>query len=160
MNDPVARAAQLRFLARVIRRELGHLQNTDARLFVHPMTADVVAKFDQDADLAERVEAFVGRFGRLQDTLGDKLLPKLLAFVGERPATMMDNLDRAERLGWIGSSDTWLALRMIRNRMVHEYIEDPYILADALNSGHAGVEYLAGAASNMLAELERRLGNQ
>jgi hypothetical protein len=56
-----------------------------------------VKQMDSDEDLAERVEAFVSRFGRLQDTLGDKLLPNLLVFVGERPATVIDNLDRAER---------------------------------------------------------------
>jgi len=33
---------------------------------------------ENNIELAERVEAFVARFGRLQDTLGDKLLPTLL----------------------------------------------------------------------------------
>ena len=32
----------------------------------------------RDIDLAERVDAFVARFGRLQDTAADKLLPELL----------------------------------------------------------------------------------
>jgi hypothetical protein len=61
------------------------------------------------------VEAFISRFGRLQDTLGDKLLPNLPAFVGERTATVVDNLDCAERLDWIKSSDSWLETRKLRN---------------------------------------------
>jgi hypothetical protein len=34
----------------------------------------------------------------LQDTLGDKLLPVWRSAVSEVPATLADNLDRAERL--------------------------------------------------------------
>jgi hypothetical protein len=45
----------------------------------------------QDPEMSERVDAFVARFGRLQDTLGDKLLPRLLQWlaepVGARPST-------------------------------------------------------------------------
>jgi len=102
---------RLLFLAKVVRREIKHLQSTDNRLFAQPLTPALVAQLDSDEDLAERVEAFISRFGRLQDTLGDKLLPNLLAFVGERTATAVDNLDRAERLGWIKSSDSWLETR-------------------------------------------------
>ncbi|WP_333874150.1 hypothetical protein [Methylobacter sp.] len=98
---------RLLFLAKVARREIKHLQSTDNRLFAQPLTLVLVAQLDSDEDLAERVEAFISRFGRLQDTLGDKLLPNLLGFVGERTATAVDNLDRAERLGWIKSSDGW-----------------------------------------------------
>jgi hypothetical protein len=63
------------------------------------------------------VEAFVSRFSHLQDTLGDKLIPKLLSALGERQATAMDNLDTAERLGWISSADEWQAIRQLRNQM-------------------------------------------
>ena len=43
--------------------------------------------------------------------------------------TAIDNLHRAERLGFIESSDTWIEMRRLRNRLVHEYIDD---LADML----------------------------
>jgi hypothetical protein len=36
-----------------------------------------------DVELAERTDAFVARFGRLQDTLADKLLPTLLDCLAE-----------------------------------------------------------------------------
>lgn len=148
---------KLLFLANVVRREIRHLQATDNRLFAQPFTVEVIAKLDNDEDLAERVEAFVSRFGRLQDTIGDKLLPNLLAFVGERPATAIDNLDRAERLGWIKSADSWLETRKLRNQMVHEYIESAQILADAINVGHECVADLIYAANQMLAEIEKRI---
>jgi len=111
---------------------------------------------EDDPDLAERVEAFVGRFGRLQDTLADKLLPVLLSALGERPGAQLDNLDRAERLGFIASAETWLAMRQLRNQMVHEYIEDPAILADALQAGHEFVPQLTHAAAVMTDEIRQR----
>lgn len=151
---------RLLFLAKVVRREIKHLQSTDNRLFAQPLTLTLIAQLDSDEDLAERVEAFISRFGRLQDTLGDKLLPNLLAFVGERTATAVDNLDRAERLGWIKSSDVWLETRKLRNQMVHEYIEAPEILTDAINLGHDRVPELIYAATQMLAEIEKRILNR
>jgi uncharacterized protein with HEPN domain len=150
---------RLLFIAKVVRREIKHLQSTDNRLFAQPLTLTLVAQLDSNEDLAERVEAFISRFGRLQDTLGDKLLPNLLAFVGERTATAVDNLDRAERLGWIKSSDVWLETRKLRNQMVHEYIEAPEILADAINSGHNRVPDLIYAATRMLTEIDNRISN-
>ncbi|MFN3844000.1 MAG: hypothetical protein ACK4RW_12195 [Rehaibacterium terrae] len=149
-------AARLRFLARVVDRECKHLSQTDARLFAEPFTAQRASALDDDPTQAERVEAFVSRFARLQDTLGDKLLTSLLRAIGETPGAAIDNLDRAERLGWLPSADEWLAARQLRNRMVHEYVEDPAVLADALQTGHTLVPMLLQAAERMLGELRGR----
>ena len=46
-------------------------------------------------------DVFVARFGSLQDTLADKLLPELLGWLGESMGPAIDNVARAERLGWI-----------------------------------------------------------
>ncbi|MDP1614092.1 MAG: hypothetical protein Q8M11_23765, partial [Sulfuritalea sp.] len=109
-----------------------------------------------DADLAERVDAFVGRFGRLQDTLADKLLPALLAALGEKAGAQIDNLDHAERLGFIESTEMWLTMRQLRNQMAHEYIEDPVVLANAPQVGHDFVPTLVTAAEAMTAEILKR----
>jgi hypothetical protein len=149
-------ALRLQFLARVVRKECRHLTLTDQRLFGGLFTLEKATLLEEDIDLAERVEAFVGRFGRLQDTVGDKLLPLLLAALGEKPSPAIDNLDRAERLGLIGSADEWLTMRNLRNQMVHEYVEDPAVLNSALQTGHAFVPALVDAANEMIAEIERR----
>jgi hypothetical protein len=148
--------SRLQFLTRVVRKECQHLLATDQRLFADAFTPERARQIETDPDLAERVEAFVGRFGRLQDTLGDKLLPKLLAALGETPAAAIDNLDRAERLELIASADEWMTLRKLRNQMVHEYVEDPAVLASALQTGHEFVRVLVSAAEGMTAEIERR----
>lgn len=148
---------RLTALTRIVEREAKHLVTTDKRLFQNLLSTDDIAALETDEDLAERVEAFIGRFGRLQDTVGDKLLPALLARLGDRPASQFDNLDRAERLGWIENANRWIDIRDLRNKMVHEYMEDPAILADALNSGHHFVADLIGAANRMSAEVKARI---
>lgn len=160
MNTPAALIERLKFLSRVVERELTHLHTTDSRLFAQPLTQQQVQTLNTNHDLAERIEAFVSRFGRLQDTLGDKLLPQLLRLLEEPAGVMVDNLDRAERLGWITSADQWLGARKLRNQMVHEYIEDPGIFLDALQAGHDLVPQLTDAARNMLAQIRTRLGDE
>jgi len=149
-------AVRLKFLARVVRKECQHLATTDQRLFASVFTLEQAARLEKDPDLAERVEAFVGRFGRLQDTVGDKLLPLLLFALGENPSAAIDNLDRAERLGLVKSADEWMIMRNIRNQMIHEYVEDPVVLISALQTAHAFVSTLIDTADKMIAELERR----
>jgi uncharacterized protein with HEPN domain len=156
MRPDNERLSKLRFLARVVERESRHLAQTDARLFSEPFTESRVRALEGDVELAERVEAFVGRYGRLQDTLADKLLPALLTALGETTGAVLDNLDRAERLGWLESADDWMAARQLRNRMIHEYIEDPAVLADALQEAHGFCALLQQTAARMLDEMRRR----
>lgn len=150
---------RLRFLCRVIERETLHLQDTDQRLFgdlTDP--ARILDAIDSDPIMAERVDAFVGRFGRLQDTLADKLIPSLLDALGEPRGAAIDNLDRAERLGWIDSTEAWFTARRLRNQMIHEYIEDRRLLLDALRAGHAFVPTLIMTASRLVKIVNQRLG--
>ncbi|MFZ4701460.1 MAG: hypothetical protein ACOYMG_15530 [Candidatus Methylumidiphilus sp.] len=146
-------ALRLQFLARVVRKECRHLAITDSRLFESLFE---VAQLEEDPDLAERVDAFVVRFGRLQDTIGDKLLPLLLATLGEKISSAMDNLDRAERLGLLKSADEWMTIRKLRNQMIHEYVEDPALLTNALQTAHFFVPELIAIADKMIAEIEQR----
>jgi hypothetical protein len=99
---------RLRFLAETVLAEAALLMSTDARLFSVPMTPERAESLRADQDLAERVDAFVARFGRLQDTLGDKLLPRLLEWLAEPVGPAIDNLARAERLDLIRSGEEWI----------------------------------------------------
>ncbi len=147
---------RLQFLARVILKEMYYLQLTDQRLFDVPFTHEKIKQLEKDVDLAERVDAFVSRFGRLQDTVGDKLLPNYLNAVGETIGPAVDNLNRAEKLGLIGSAEVWMTLRVLRNQMVHEYMEDLDKLSEALNKGHEHVSMLTEDAARILVDLQSR----
>lgn len=156
MNLPTSVIQRLQFLCRVTERESKLLQQTSQRLFVPVFSVDWVRQLDAQPELGERVDAFVSRFGRLQDTLGDKLLPALLAAHGERVATVADNLDKAERLGWVPSADNWFAMRALRNQMVHEYVEDPLVLFSALQAGYGYLPDLLFAVEAMHSQARKR----
>ena len=157
MKLAAAQVARLQFLARVAEKECLHLLDTDGRLFNQPFTAAVAEKIAADPLLAERLDAFVSRFGRLQDTVGDKLLPALLSALAETPGPAIDNLDKAEKFGFIEAADAWMEMRRLRNQMVHEYIEDLAVLSSALRSGHAFVPTLVTCARRCVVEAERIL---
>ncbi|MBK1652927.1 hypothetical protein [Halorhodospira halochloris] len=150
MEQITGSTARLQFLTRIAERERRHLLATDQRLFEKPFTIERARALENLTEESERVDAFVARFGRLQDTLGDKLISALLRALGERVGPAIDNLDRAERFGWIPSSDDWFAVRKLHNQMVHEYIEDPAVLADALQRGHRYVPVLAQVTDNLI----------
>ena len=116
-----------RFLAtlEIVFREGQHLRYSWHRLFDQTIDADWVARLDQNPEQAERLEAFVSRFGRMQDTIATKLLPRWLLALAEEPGSQIETLNRAERLGVLESADRWLEARQLRNRLIHEYMESP-----------------------------------
>lgn len=122
------------------------------------MTAQRAAALKSEVQLAEQVDAFVARFGRLQDTVADKLLPTLLQQLAEPLGTVIDNLARAEKLGWLGSVDEWLAVGKLRNRMVHEYVRDMDVLAASLSAAHLAVPMLIETATSSTTYARQRFG--
>ena len=67
-----------------ITSECQHLPDTDGRWFGNLFTVEEANKKIESAPiLAERLDVFVSRFGRLQDTVGDKLPPALLTALAE-----------------------------------------------------------------------------
>lgn len=138
-------------MADVVAREAQYLAQTDQRLFGAGFGLAEVTNLANTPELAERVDAFVARFGRLQDTLAGALLPRLLEVLLEPVGSVLDNLNRAERLGWVRSDADWAELRLLRNRKVHEYVREAQELVDALQAAHAAVADLTNAANTMAA---------
>lgn len=147
---------RLAFLVETVELEAQHLLETNRRLFAQPFSAERAAALRSNIDESERTDAFVARFGRLQDTITDKLLPEFLRRLAEPVGPAIDNLDRAEKLGLLTSADDWLASRKLRNRMVHEYVRDATELAAALNQGHSQVSLLVSVAQAIAADCRRR----
>ncbi len=147
---------RLRFLIRVIRKEIAHLEYSSSQVFKKTVTAENIGSLIEDPDFSESLEAFSGRFCRLQDTIGDKLLPAWLLATGELPKTAMDNLAKAEKLEMLSSAEEWVSIRFLRNQMVHEYIELMDVLADALNRAHEYESTLKQFAEHLINDLEKR----
>ena len=55
--------------------------------------------------------------------MGDKLFKELLKRVGEYKDSMslIDVLDKLEKLEIINDSDKWIDFRVLRNKLTHEY---------------------------------------
>ena len=129
-------------LIRVTAKEARYLERTAERLRSLDIDIFWVQSLENNDEYSEMLDAFVSRFGRLQDTLGDKLLPAILRASLEKTGAQLDNLLRAEKLGWIESTQSWIELRELRNRIVHEYIESANDLLNALHQALQDVHIL------------------
>lgn len=109
----------------IVAKEGKHLSYSWNNLSNQTIDADWVSNLEQNPNCAEQLEAFVSRFGRMQDTMADKLFPRWLLALAETPGSQIETLNRAERLGILTSTEQWLEARNLRNRLIHEYITDP-----------------------------------
>jgi len=124
------------------RKEAAHLQYTHRTLFAQHIDAAWVQQLNTRDDLAEKIDAFVRRFGRLQDRLGEKLIPRFAALLGEAPKSILDVLAYAEKMQWVGSAEIFIGARKLRNLLVHEYMSDTQLLLQALLSAREAAEML------------------
>lgn len=122
------------------RKEAAHLQYTHRTLFAQPIDAAWVRQLATRDDLAEKIDAFVSRFGRLQDHIGEKLIPRFAALLGEAPKSILDILAYAEKMQWVESAEVFIGARKLRNLLVHEYMSDTRLFLQALLSARESAE--------------------
>lgn len=123
-------------------KEAAHLQYTHSTLFAQSIDTAWVQRLTSRDDLAEKIDAFVSRFGRLQDHLGEKLIPRFAALLGEAPKSMLDMLAYAEKMQWVESAEFFIGARKLRNLLVHEYMTDTELFLQALLSAREAAEML------------------
>ena len=104
---------------------------------------------------AEKVEAFASRFSRLQDQLGEKLLPCYAALVGEMPKTFLDTLAFAEKAGLLNNADAFIAARRLRNALVHEYLQDAEMFLESLLAAKGACGLFFELIDKISSELQR-----
>ena len=83
------------------------------------------------------------RFTKLQDSMGQKVLPAILDLAQEpisSEATFAEKLNWLERMGVLPSAEAWKKLRVAGNAIAHEYPDDPEMRASTIN------QFLDGAA--------------
>jgi hypothetical protein len=156
MSKRMPDSARIHRILALCRKDAAALERVIARLFSTPATGDRLAALDTDENLAERVDAFAARFGRLQDALSDKLLPAYFDLVEEPPRPVVEMLDRAERLGLVSSADEFIEARKLRNRLVHEYVENRDELAANLNTARKASTLLTTTLVRVAEAITRR----
>lgn len=136
---------RLRHLLTIADKEAKYLQSTFNRLSSETINEKWVVELEDNLELAERVDAFIVRFGRLLDHLVDKLTPALLTEMLEEAGSAIDNLDKMEKLGLISSVDEWAEASNLRDRLSHERVEDTKEFASSLNRSMELVRVLSAA---------------
>ncbi|MDO8465018.1 MAG: hypothetical protein Q7S46_07175 [Gallionella sp.] len=133
-------------------KEAAHLAYTHRTLFAQPIDLQWVQALVEREDLAEKIDAFVSRFGRLQDHIGEKLIPRFSALLGSEPKSLLDNLAYAERTGWLDSAEAFVSARKLRNLLVHEYMAEAELFLESLQA--------ADEATHMLINVVARIKQQ
>lgn len=123
-------------------KEAAHLAYTHCMLFSQTINLSWVEKLETREDLAEKIDAFVSRFARLQDHIGEKLIPRFANLLGESLKSLLDVLAYAERMEWIESAEEFIGARKLRNLLVHEYMSNPELFLDALKTADRATHQL------------------
>lgn len=99
-----------------------------------------------DKELLRILDQIACRFTKLQDSMGEKVLPLILVLAQEpisSGVTFVEKLNRLERIGAIPSAEEWKQLRVARNAVAHEYPDDPELRTSAINRFLAGAKQLS-----------------
>jgi len=145
-------AENARLALEVAKKEKLHLAYTHRTLFDQEINLQWVHSLSIREELAEKIDAFVGRFGRLQDHIGEKLIPRFAMLLGESPKSLLDMLAYAERMGWLDSAEVFIGARKLRNLLVHEYMENAELFLESLQA--------ADHATLMLMDVIERIERQ
>ena len=106
---------------------------TEARKWL-PFSADTVQHITREQ--LRVLDQVAYRFSKLQDTMGQKVLPAILDLAQEPiapDASFAEKLNWLERMGALPSAEEWRKLRVARNAIAHEYPDDPALRASAIN---------------------------
>ena len=97
-----------------------------------------------DPEKVETIDAFLFRFSKMQDTMGEKLFPLILEILGEesRNKPFIDIINRLEQLEILPSANKWKELRKIRNLLIHTYPWEQEILIKELKEAIRASEEL------------------
>jgi hypothetical protein len=99
---------------------------------LRPLTG---ARYQAKASEVKDLDQFVLRFTKLRDAVGSRLFVATLSVLQEPSEDwpMIDRINRLEKLGFLDNASDWEAIREARNKLTHEYPNDPDKRAAALD---------------------------
>ena len=86
-----------------------------------PLSSETYQKLT-DEEIAH-IDQLIYRYTKLQDALGAKLFPAIVAQIREdaESLTILDKLGTLERIDAISDAERWQELRELRNQLAHDY---------------------------------------
>jgi len=112
-----------------------HIQRANqAAAEVVTFSDELKAESLDDFDKVKVIDSFIFRFIKIQDLMGNKLFREILVALEEYESSMsmLDILDRLEKLALIPSAARWLDYRNLRNILTHEYPDNRGDLIEGL----------------------------
>jgi hypothetical protein len=96
---------------------------------IFPLSKDKIDNFSNEEVL--HIELLISRFAKLQDYIGRILINEFLKCKGEDylNLTMIDKINKLEKLRIIDNAEIWQAMREARNHISHEYPDMPELTA-------------------------------
>lgn len=112
----------------------------------------------EDKEKIKTIDAFIFRFIKLQDFMGDKLFKDILKIVGEYKDNMslIDILDKLEKLEIIKDADHWINYRAIRNKLTHEYPDNQEEVIEGINLAIIYFEEISQVLNNIMNYIEEK----
>jgi len=101
------------------------------------------------------LDQFILRFTKLQDAMGNRLFPAILQCLQEpyEDRSVLDRLNRLEKLGYLKSAEDWQLIRNTRNKFAHDYPDDwernAVLINVATDAAKAMYEVLLGIAQHL-----------
>ena len=112
----------------------------------------------EDKEKIKTIDAFIFRFIKLQDFMGDRLFKDILKIVGEYKDNMslIDILDKLEKLEIIKDADHWINYRAIRNKLTHEYPDNQEEVIEGINLAIIYFEEISQVLNNIMNYIEEK----
>lgn len=105
-------------------KALGHLEYSYQKVCKMPLSDAL-----KDEEILETWESFCARFARVADLFLMKYLRlRILKEDAGFDGTLRDRLHFAEKMGIISDSDSWMAIRELRNIASHAYAESDLLI--------------------------------
>ena len=86
-------------------------------------------------DEVQAIDQYLYRFSKLQDTLRQKIFRLVLNIYEpfDESIPFIDVLNKLEKLDFLESAKEWINLRDKRNKIAHQYDDEPYEMTQAIN---------------------------
>lgn len=122
-----------------------------------PLSPEIYQSIEEEK--VSYIDQLVYRFTKLQDTMGNTLFPSILKSLEENPEqmSMLDILNRLEKLHIINSVEEWLRLRNLRNEFTHEYEDNLEENSKLINSLYHEVTTLYNIFTNIKDYIQQKI---
>jgi len=112
-------------LKKLLQQELQLLDDANQVLvYSFNKCSKIGLKTDFSPEELESFESLCSRFARLSDIMTQKIFRLLAEIALEQPGTVRDRINRAEKWNLIETAEEFVAIRIVRNDIAHEYLPE------------------------------------